>query len=78
MYRDPVDGLLSVHGGEVSGIGGDDRIDAVVACTRDVVSVQRVLAETHADDDLLASLQDLGVLWREGDQLINLVVELPT
>jgi ribosomal peptide maturation radical SAM protein 1 len=77
FYRDQVEGLLSVVGGSVSLIEGDERIDAVVACTREITSVARVMTETGADDDLVASLEELGVLMREGDQLINLVVELP-
>jgi hypothetical protein len=78
LYRDPANGLLSVSSGNISCIEGDDRIDGVLTCTREIASVERVVAETHADEDLLASLEDLGVLWREGDHLINLVVELPT
>jgi hypothetical protein len=78
VYRDPVHGLLSVENGRISVIEGDDRIDAVVARTREITGVERLIAETDADEDLLASLEDLGVLWREGEQLINLVVEIPT
>lgn len=77
LYRDPVDGILSVQGGAVSVIAGDDRIDAVIACTREIASVDRVVTETRADEELLAALEDLGVLLREGNQLINLVVEIP-
>jgi ribosomal peptide maturation radical SAM protein 1 len=78
FYRDPTEGLLSVSDGEISIIEGDDRIDAVIACTREIVDIQRVIAETRADDRLLADLLDLGVLWQEGNQLINLVVEIPS
>jgi ribosomal peptide maturation radical SAM protein 1 len=76
MYRDPAEGLLAVADGTISTIEGDDRLDAVIACTREIVDVGRVIAETRADDRLLTELVDLGVLWREGDQLINLVVEI--
>ena len=75
IYRDPDAGLLSMAGGDVSVIGGDDRIDAVIASTREIVDVERLLAQTGADEDLLVQLLELGVLWREGDQLVNLVVE---
>jgi len=78
LYLDPANGLVSVCGDEVSVLGGDDRIDAVVACTHEVTSVQRVEAATQADNVLIAALQDSGLLWQEGDQLINLVVRLPT
>ena len=77
VYRDPVEGLLSMSDGEVSAIEGDDRIDAIIACTNEIADVHRVMAETRADDKLLAELLDLGVLWQEGNQLINLVVEIP-
>jgi ribosomal peptide maturation radical SAM protein 1 len=76
-YRGETQGLVSVSDGDISVIEVDDRIDAVIAWTREIISIQRLVAETQADDSLIASLMDLGVLWREGDQLLNLVVELP-
>ena len=77
IYRDPRAGVLLVADGGISAIEGDERIDAVIACTREIVDVERLLTETGADADLIEELLDLGVLWREGDQLINLVVETP-
>jgi ribosomal peptide maturation radical SAM protein 1 len=75
-YWDQAGGLLSMSDGEVSAVR-DERIDAVIGCTKEIAGVQRVIAETGANEGLLAELIDRGVLWREGDQVINLVIEIP-
>jgi hypothetical protein len=66
--------LLVSRDGRVSEIAGDDRLSAIVARSHDIVSVDRLFQDTGCDDALLGSLIDLGVLFREGNQVVNLAV----
>jgi ribosomal peptide maturation radical SAM protein 1 len=67
-------GLLVARGDRVSQISGDERLAAVVARSHDIVSVDRLFQETGCDDDLLDALIDLGVVFREGNLVVNLAV----
>ncbi len=77
IYRGRSGGLLRVRGGRLEALERDDRVDAVVRRTDELVGVGTLLEDTGADEALLARLVDLGVLWREAGQLINLVVTIP-
>ena len=78
LYWDEANGLVSMQGGEASVFTGDDRFDAVVARSHEVVQIDRLMADTGADEDMISELVDKGVLWCDGDQVINLVVKIPS
>jgi ribosomal peptide maturation radical SAM protein 1 len=77
LYWDQANGLISMQDGEASVFEGDERFDAVVARSHDAVNVDRLMADTGANEDMIAELVDIGVLWRDGDQVINLAVTVP-
>jgi ribosomal peptide maturation radical SAM protein 1 len=66
--------LLLSRGDHLSEISGDERLPAVIAASHDIVSIERLFQETGCDDELLAALIDLGAVFREGNQVVNLAV----
>jgi len=77
LYWDEANGLMSMTNGEASVFDGDARFDAVIARSHEIVQVDRLMADTGADEQMISEMIDMGVLWRDAEQVINLAVKIP-
>jgi magnesium-protoporphyrin IX monomethyl ester (oxidative) cyclase len=68
--------LLRWREGTASEIAGDPRLPDVIAATHEIVAAAEMMARTGCDESMLQSLLRLGIVMREGSQVINLAVRL--
>jgi ribosomal peptide maturation radical SAM protein 1 len=77
LFLDAEAGMVRIEGNEASFIHTDEAASAVIKRTHRIASLDRLLEETHCTSASLEALIDAGLLYREGNRIINLIVRVP-
>jgi ribosomal peptide maturation radical SAM protein 1 len=74
LFLDPVRGLVRNEGGSGFKFDPHPVLDAVIAATHQVATVESVLRKTRCRREFLQQMQRLGLVYIEQDRIINLAV----
>lgn len=74
LFWDDRTGLVRIENGEASVIDGGPALANVIAASHDITTMAKLLEVTGGDGSLLDELLDMGILYREGNHVVNLAV----
>ena len=77
LFWDETIGLVRISEGQGSMIERDSLLDRLIEQTHEITTIHRLLTLRDVTTDLIDQLVDQGVLYREGDRVINLAVRVP-
>lgn len=74
LFWDDQTGLVTIANGEASVIRGEQRLADVITASHDITTVANLLKVAQGDEALIEELIEMGILYREGNHVVNMAV----
>jgi ribosomal peptide maturation radical SAM protein 1 len=74
LFLTPHEGLVRNEAGKAYRFDAHPKLAAVLDLTHDLASVEQVRSQARCNDSLLVQMEQMGLVYREGDQILNLAV----